>query len=142
MHNVSTDMPEQEADRFASEFLMPRSSVIGDIQHLTFNDLAKLKIHWKVSMQAIIMRAKNLETITPWQSRALFERISRLGYRTNEPIDLPIEEPTILRDLIDIHITEFGYSIDDLAKLMFIAPDELGDLYGLSGNPRLRLVTV
>ena len=141
MHSVTTESPEQEADRFAAEFLMPKSSVIGDLQHITFDDLVKLKIHWKVSMQAIIMRAKNLETITPWQYRALFERISRLGYRTREPIDLPIEQPTVLQDLINLHITEFGYSIDDLAKLLYISVAELGELYGISEKPHLRLIT-
>ncbi len=53
----STNM-EEEADVFASEFLMPRAvDIASELRSLRFSDLGTLKRRWQVSMAALMYRA-------------------------------------------------------------------------------------
>ena len=54
---------EDEANRFASEFLMPKNEIINSLRYLSFSKLGELKRTWKVSMKALIYRAKHLKSI-------------------------------------------------------------------------------
>ena len=48
-------------------------------------------------MQALIMRAYNLEIITRRQERYLFTQISSEGWRKQEPVELLRELPHLVR---------------------------------------------
>ncbi len=61
--------------------------------------LADLKARWGVSLQALIRRAHTLDIITPSQYRALSAQLSARGWRTQEPIAVPVERPRALRQL-------------------------------------------
>ena len=56
----STKDVEEQANLFASEFLMPAHTIVSYLEGLTFQKLGGLKREWKVSMQALIMRAHQL----------------------------------------------------------------------------------
>jgi Zn-dependent peptidase ImmA (M78 family)/transcriptional regulator with XRE-family HTH domain len=60
----TTESIEEEADRFASEFLMPERDIRHQLAHLRFNDLGPLKHNWKVSFAALIHRAHDLSAIS------------------------------------------------------------------------------
>ncbi|HLH43207.1 MAG TPA: XRE family transcriptional regulator [Bryobacteraceae bacterium] len=122
---------EDEADRFASEFLMPADEIRSSLHRLNLPKLASLKQYWKVSMQALVMRAYRLKTITEAQMRYLFIQFGQAGYRMREPaeLDIPIEKPTLLKMMIDAHANELGYSAAEMSKILNLEEEEFRELY-------------
>lgn len=112
---------EKEADQFAAEFLMPASDIVDELVPVTINHMLELKQYWKVSMAALIYRAKVLGVITERQSTSLFQQRSRLGYTKNEPFPISRETPRLVRNLIDGHKELLGYSDEELAKLLKVS---------------------
>jgi len=90
MHKFPTPEMEDEAQQFASHFLMPdtdiRASFTG--RRVTLELLASLKPEWKVAMQALLMKAKSLNAVLPNQYRYLWQQISSRGWRLREPLSL------------------------------------------------------
>ncbi len=95
---------ENEANEFASAFLLPEQTMREEIKSpVTLTTLAKLKLRWGVSMQTLIMRAYGLRIITQRQAKYLFSQMSAQGWRTREPsnLDLKIELPHLTRNMIE-----------------------------------------
>jgi Zn-dependent peptidase ImmA (M78 family)/transcriptional regulator with XRE-family HTH domain len=131
LHSFPSPTMEKEADGFASEFLLPTKEVRPYLYHLTIPKLAELKAWWKVSMASLVQRGFELKTITDSQRRYLFIQLARAGYKTREPIetDVPIERPALIRELVDTHMNELGYSAIDLSKLLVITESEFRQAY-------------
>ncbi len=113
---------EHDAQRFASEFLMPSDALRKEIQvPISLENLGILKKRWGVSIQALIFKAKDLELISDRQYRYLFEQISSLGWRKREPpqFDIKSEKPRLLRKLVEL---KFGMEPDirSIARLVSI----------------------
>lgn len=140
MHDMPTPEQEAEADRFAAEFLMPAREIEPDLHGVTLPKLANLKRYWGVSMAALIMRARDVGTITDRQKRSLFMRLSQLGYRKREPVEISREQPALLRQVIDFHRTEHGYSIGELSRVANLSEPEFREVYLTEETPHLRLV--
>jgi Zn-dependent peptidase ImmA (M78 family)/transcriptional regulator with XRE-family HTH domain len=117
MHRLPTPDMEREAQRFASDFLMPARDIRGDLVNLDLAKAGHLKQHWKVSMAALVYRARDLGVITDWRAKSLFMEISRRGWRLNEPGDIRIEQPTLARAILDVHRREHDYSLEELSEL-------------------------
>lgn len=95
-HRTPAPDQETEAHRFASEFLLPSAQIADELNaNLDIETLAVLKQRWKVSMAALVRRAYDLSLITDWRYRSLNVELSALGYRTDEPGELPAEHPTL-----------------------------------------------
>jgi Zn-dependent peptidase ImmA (M78 family) len=93
---------ENEADRFAAELLLPEESMRRDLSApLTLTMLADLKSRWGVSMQALIMRAFQLQIITDGQRRYLFRQMAARKWMKDEPVVIPPEKPRLLRKLAE-----------------------------------------
>ena len=92
---------ENQADLFAGEFLAPGNEIMPLLGSLTLPKLAGLKLEWKISMQALVMRASHFGTITPSQKQSLFIHLNKGGYRIREPetLDPPREYPSKLFQL-------------------------------------------
>ncbi len=148
MHSLPSDDVESEADRFASELLMPAEEIGPQLVGLTIERAAKLKLQWKVSMQALIMRARQLGRITEQRYRTLYTQISALGYRRNEPFAIPLEPPTVVTQLIGVHHRHHGYTEDDLRRTIFTFSPLLdgiiagGDPSPFTPRPRMRVVRI
>jgi len=145
MHRIPGADMETEAYRFAQEFLMPERDIRGQLDNLTLDRLISLKLHWRVSMQAILKRAESLGRITPRKARYLWMQISKAGYRTREPVeaDVPREEPQLLMEIIDLHSRRLGFSPEHLAYLLALEEDEMVRIYPMTiadREPRLRLI--
>jgi Zn-dependent peptidase ImmA (M78 family)/DNA-binding XRE family transcriptional regulator len=146
MHRVPRAEMEDEAFRFAAEFLMPERDIRSHLEGVTLDRLAALKPHWKVSMQALLRRAAGIGRITRGRERYLWMQLSTAGYRQREPVelDIPREEPQVLSELIQLHEVEFGYSTNQLAELLALHEHEAQRLYGIEqasdSRTRLRLV--
>jgi Zn-dependent peptidase ImmA (M78 family) len=117
MHATPTPDMEHEADLFAAEFLMPAREIRGHLAGLTLPKAAQLKPYWRVSIAALVLRARDLGAIPPRKASSLFMELSRLGYRLAEPVPIPVEEPLSVRQVVDIHLREHGYSVGDLGMI-------------------------
>jgi hypothetical protein len=69
-------------------------------------------------MQAILRRARDLGKITESKYKSLYILIGKQGYRTNEPVYIPSEEPVLLKKIIEVHQKDHGYSVADLARVL------------------------
>jgi len=131
MHRTVNPEIEEQAFAFAAAFLMPRDAITPSLDTVTPARLATLKPYWRVSMQAILKRATDLGAITERQARYVWMQLSTAGYRKREPpeLDVPIEEPRLLREMIEMHAGRLGYTADDLGRLLGLLEAELRDLY-------------
>lgn len=111
---------EDEANVFASEFLMPSNDIKPLLYNLNMTKIADLKRRWRVSMHALVKRAKCLETISNETYRNFQINFSKRGYTKKEPIDLPSEKPLILDTLLKGFKRDLGYSDNDLMNMMKI----------------------
>lgn len=132
MHVEPGAGPEQEkqADDFAAEFLMPGKDIRSDFSgEVTISKLADLKRKWKVSMAALLRRAKSLGVITDWRYRTITIEMSTLGYRTSEPIDIPLEQPCRVPRLLETLRTEHGYTDQRAADQSYLLLEDFVRLY-------------
>lgn len=139
LHHLPTDDPEREASEFAGEFLMPAHEIVDELVELTLPRAAALKSYWKVSMQAIIYRARQLEAISEERYTYLFKEMARKGYRKCEPVPIPAEVPSVLRELIRVHKASSGQTEIDLSVFLGMLEEDFREAYwhDLSG---LRLI--
>jgi Zn-dependent peptidase ImmA (M78 family) len=122
MHQNPSGDVEDQANRFAAEFLMPADEVGPQLDGLTLRQAAALKQRWKVSMAAIIRHAWGLGRISEYKYRSLNVGLSAQGYKSVEPYPIEVEEPQVIRQIVETHRTALGYNDFDLAKLLF-SPD-------------------
>lgn len=89
-------LQEEQANRFASAFLLPRESFLPECpKRLVWPHFFELKIRWKVSLAALVRRAKDLNVISEdTYRRANVQLNKKWGH--NEPYEPAIERPTIL----------------------------------------------
>jgi Zn-dependent peptidase ImmA (M78 family)/transcriptional regulator with XRE-family HTH domain len=142
MHRIPKPEMEIEANRFAAAFLMPEADIRHALYGMSLEKLMTLKLHWKTSMQAILMRARDLNRVTERGYRYYQVTMSKRGWRSVEPIEIngAIETPRLLRSLISSHLKELGYSFDELSALFGIYREDLSEIFP-EERPKLRLVT-
>jgi Zn-dependent peptidase ImmA (M78 family)/DNA-binding XRE family transcriptional regulator len=88
---------EQEANTFASAFLMPRASVLAHAPRFpTLATIVSLKSIWKTSVAALTYRLHAVNMLTDWQYRMLYIQISKQRFRTKEPNEAPRETSQVL----------------------------------------------
>jgi Zn-dependent peptidase ImmA (M78 family)/transcriptional regulator with XRE-family HTH domain len=150
MHRVPTLQMEREANAFSGAFLAPAADIgpYFSRRRIDLALLANLKPEWRMAMAALLYRAKQLEFVNDNQTRYLWQQFTAHKIRMREPpeLDFPSEKPTLLPKLLSLHLEELGYSISELASMLFIREEELTLLYGLrpnppNGRPQLRVVS-
>lgn len=135
MHRFPTPDLEDEADAFASAFLVPTEDVkpyfAGRKVDLAL--LAALKPEWKVSMAALVFAAKRAGAINAGQAQYLWKQFNIHKIKMREPpeLDFAPEIPHTLSDLISLHVNDLGYSIGDLAKMLLMHNQELAKTYSI-----------
>jgi Zn-dependent peptidase ImmA (M78 family)/DNA-binding XRE family transcriptional regulator len=113
---------EQEAQLFASEFLLPAEAMTVEFRApVTLTQLAELKGKWGVSMQALLMRAWQLKIVSDRQRKYLFQQIMMRGWRAQEPVPIAIERPRLFRKLAELI---YGVPVDPakVARLIDAPP--------------------
>ena len=130
MHDVPTPDMEDEANKFAAEFLMPEREVAPHLDRVTIDRLATLKPYWRVSMAALLVRAFDLGKVPAKKKQYLWMQMAQ--YRRQEPIEIAGETPTLLREIIDLHRHTFGYGLKEFSQLLAAEPSDIVRTYGLS----------
>ena len=134
---------EQQADEFASAFLMPADDIAPYLPRgrVDWDELYELKRVWGVSLQALIVRAHRLGTIGDRVYQQAFRHMSRVGWRRNEPADLgPPEEPALVARAFGL-LGQKGVSPEEVLRSVAL-PESLGQLAGpaLAGRPSAPVV--
>ena len=94
---------EDQANRFASAFLMPRADVLAHVLEVySLNQLIRLKHRWKVSLAALNYRLHRVGITSEWRNRDLCIQIAREGYHKNEPAGIERERSMVWEKLLKL----------------------------------------
>jgi Zn-dependent peptidase ImmA (M78 family)/transcriptional regulator with XRE-family HTH domain len=101
---------EDQAHRFASEFLMPEDEIVGSLPiKANWPKLHALKEKWGVSIQALLMRARQLSVMSESSYTNAMTTLSARGWRRREPGAMPaVEQPSLLPRSLEL-LAEAGY---------------------------------
>lgn len=103
---------QTEANEFASEFLMPEETIASEFtKPVTINKLLKLKLRWRVSMQALAFHAFRIKAITSRQYYYLKNNLKLKEWIEKEPGSdkIPVEKPRLLSKMAE---TAYGSPIN------------------------------
>lgn len=135
MHNenefpISEDRnKEREANRFASQFLMPEKHIKNSLYDMRIGDLAILKKYWLTSKASIIVRAEYLNCID--KQRAIYFRteLSRNGERKMEKESVSIDAPKSIKTAYSLFKEELGYKDKDFEEYFALPKDIINDVF-------------
>lgn len=134
------DVVEKQADSFAGAFLIPREQAKFTFREITYSKLSDLKIHWKVSKQAIIYRAKDLGIINEIRFKNLFIELSRNGERKNEKIKIYLDEPSLIKKIVQVYENDLKYSRSEIAEeFIGVSEAEFLEWFGIE-PPKMRVL--
>ena len=124
---------EEQAHSFAGAFLLPGKSFVYDAGMPSLNSLLEIKLKWKVSVQAMLMRCKALGILMEGQDAPLWRSLSRRRWKTIEPLDDVIEHehprllPKAIKLLAEVNplapldlVSQIGMSSTDVAQLAMV----------------------
>ena len=127
---------EREADYFAGAFLLPRKSFPNEIFSPRLDAFLDLKRRWKVSIQAMIYRCKNLGIFDEDQCVNLYKQVSYKKWRTVEPLDgpdgLPMEQPVMLTRVSELVLQNSRMKADELLQRLGFNQATVEQLIGLA----------
>ena len=85
-------------------------------------------------MSSLLMTADREGLLTPSQKKYLWIQMTKLGYRTREPVELefPKEKALTMDQIFDYYQTDLEYSIDDLVNLLHTPKEDIDQLYSLN----------
>jgi len=120
-----------EANLFAAELLMPEKDIKTDLNDLSLPKLGELKKKWKVSMQALLYRASDLELLTDNQKRYILQQFNQQNIRRREPkeLDIPTEQYMLVRDLLTQYRTKQKLSVSKMASFLHLEQDDFLQRY-------------
>lgn len=123
---VPLEQREEEADRFAGAFLLPREAFTADFQanrSLGWNGLLDMKRHWRASIASILVRAKQLGLIDAADYRTRFRQMATWGWRKHEPDEPTVDSPTLFAKALDRAKQDHGKTPADIARELSWTPE-------------------
>lgn len=134
---------EQEANRFAAEFLTPAREIAPLLPtRLDLARLLEIQRTWGVSVQALLRRSQELDRIGDDLYRKGMATLTRLGWRRDEPTGAyPTEWPALLAEAVALGESR-GLTETTLAARLHLPPGEVRELLShvADDRPRLRLI--
>jgi Zn-dependent peptidase ImmA (M78 family)/DNA-binding XRE family transcriptional regulator len=140
VNSRNLDRLENQANRFAGAFLLPRRTFAREIANTTIDYFLSLKGRWRVAVAAMIYRCKELGILNADQVKYMWKQMNACGIRKKEPLDnaFPLSQPTVLgtavRMLIDNKLKlpsqiaeEIVLNADDIESLCSLRPGTLQD---------------
>lgn len=134
LDNVDYRKMEQEANEFASEFLLPREEFEQDIKYAPKDiDLyLSLKNKWLVSISMMIVRARDIGVLSQNDYVNMQRKISYKNWRKVEPFDVTkeISKPQALKQSIELLVendilSPFEIKSDLAINYNILLPDEI-----------------
>ena len=140
--DAGTKQAEREAHEFAAAFLMPAEDIRHELPSaVDWTELMNLKVKWRVSMAALLRRARTLDVLTQHQYVNAMKAMSARGWRTEEPGDIHVgalEAPVLISRAL-VALTQAGYSIEDVAATAGLPAQDLRLLLEDTRDPRPRV---
>lgn len=136
----TTDI-EREADKFAAEFLTPRSAMETRLKNrLDMADVLKVSLEWGVEPKSVIYRSRELGKISEATARRGYIRLNQVGI-VHEPVaQFPGELPSLLSTAVEL-AEQRAVTIPELAAELAWTPAHVRRMLGdQDERPRLTLV--
>ena len=135
--SVTGRQAEDQANAFASAFLMPKSDVLSMLPRvLHLQHLVNAKARWRVSVAALAYRVHKIGIISDWKYRDLCIEISTKGFRKKEPQEIDRERSMVWEKVIKTLWAE-KTTQRDIASALNIPLTEVADLlFGILDKPR------
>ncbi|MDN4643425.1 XRE family transcriptional regulator [Arthrobacter sp. PsM3] len=105
---------EEQANRFASEFLVPEVEIRDELPTIlnaaAWRTFGRLKEEWRVSLQSLLFRARQLGRLSDVSYRNAMMTVSAKGWRRAEPgLISTVETPSLLPRAVEL-LTADGIS--------------------------------
>lgn len=121
---VGEKKTERQADMFAGAFLAPKESFIEECpRRWSLNAFQQLKFRWKMSIQALLYRAKDLGCLSPSTYQRAMIQISKLNMRKNEGPEWDVEKPVLINQALELLSDQV--TLNSLADELSVFPNEL-----------------
>lgn len=111
---------ENEANRFAGAFLLPRDQFEKDVFSTSIDHFIQMKIKWKASISSMIYRCDTLGILSQNQIKYLKDQMTIKVYWKKEPLDnrMPVEKPFAYKQamllLLENNIVSKHQIVDDI----------------------------
>lgn len=127
---------EDEANRFAGAFLLPRASFERDVYKTSIDHFIQLKAKWKASLSSMIYRCKTMNNLTANQLKYLNDQMTQRFYWRHEPLDneMPIERPFAHKQAITLLLDNNIIQPSDFVNAIGCYPEELEEYCCLDGG--------
>lgn len=125
---------EDQANSFASAFLLPADQYPLEVQSIDLYELERLKIRWKVSIKAQIYRLRVLDVLGSEAAASLFKRYSAKGFSRGEPYDdgaWPLQQPSLLADVFREVVNQGVLTKAELLQEFCLSAHDVEALSGL-----------
>lgn len=139
---------EKEANNFAAALLLPKDAFLKDLKFpKSLEHYKELKAKWRVSIAAMIMRARQLQKIDNEEYLELMKQMSYKKWRTTEPLDKEwkLQEVILFKKCIDMlksynvlsasnfikTLSDYGLPMysEDLEELLDLASGTLSETF-------------
>ena len=121
---------------------MPASVIRNELpDNADWSELMRLKVRWRVSIQALLRRALTLEVMPQHRYVNAMKVMSARGWRAREPGDEklgPLEAPVLLRRALDT-LASTGVTLESLAQEASLPQADLVRLIEVTRDPRPRV---
>jgi Zn-dependent peptidase ImmA (M78 family)/transcriptional regulator with XRE-family HTH domain len=124
---------ERQAHLFAAAFLLPSETFAAELIRPSLDTFMALKLRWKVSVAAMIMRCKQLQIIDDAYATRLWKNYSARGWRKGEPLDdrLGFESARLLPRTINLLLSEGGLTKEGVLASIGLGVADAERLCGL-----------
>jgi Zn-dependent peptidase ImmA (M78 family)/transcriptional regulator with XRE-family HTH domain len=123
---------ERQASYFAGAFLLPRQTFTQEVLSTSIDYFIELKARWRVSIQAMIYRCKDLGILSKNQVSYLWRQLNSRGIRQREPLDdaFEPERPSILSAALNMLIEHRVQSRAQIVDQLRLNPEDIESLCG------------
>lgn len=127
---------ERQANLFASSFLLPAESFAVEVATPSLETFLAMKPRWKVSVGAMIFRAKQLGIVSEEYATRLWKNYSARGWRRGEPGDdkVAFEETRLMSRAVRLLIEEGGFDQARITSEVGLFAPDIERLCGLPEN--------
>lgn len=119
---------EDQANQFASAFLMPEGDVLASLAVIrSLDHLLRAKARWRVSLAALNYRVHKLGLTTDWRYRDFCIEIAKRGYNRSEPNGIEREKSVVWQKVLQALWAE-KTTLAHIARELLIPEGEVNDL--------------
>lgn len=130
--SANLPMLERQANYFAGALLLPRETFSQEVFSTSIEYFVELKSRWRVSIQAMIYRCKDLGILNKHQVSYLWRQMSARNIREREPLDgdFTPERPSLLSAALNMLIENRVQTRSQIIEALKLNPSDIESLCG------------